>query len=324
MLGNKELKEHIKITQKTVECPVKGCREMVERQQKTFSQKDKFKCPKHDIYISPSTWAYTSELCNLIWRDGVDLSLLERIKKVKRESRRMRRDRSEDAVTWNVFRFLERNNLINTILGKVIGITIKEPEVIYWSYSQSQNGSWDMLTKARNEFELEPRKGSEPDIIITGKDVLIFIEAKFTASNSKRPSNPKVENKYITGGQGWWNKVFSSEFKTVTVDEEKYQLVRFWLLGTWIAKQMGVDFYLVNLVLSKQKAKIEKNLEGYKRHINETPKRKFLLATWEDIYQHISNSDFTRDRDVMIEYFKNKTLGYREGKLQAAFSIDKG
>ena len=107
MFGIKELKRSIKITKTTVECPVKGCSEKIERQRGVFKREERFKCPKHNIYVSPSTFEYQSELDNLLWKDKADLDLFERIKRVKRESR-IARDRSEDAITWNVFRFLEK------------------------------------------------------------------------------------------------------------------------------------------------------------------------------------------------------------------------
>jgi len=58
MFGIKELKGSIKITKTTVECPVKGCSEKVERQRKVFKRENRFKCLKHNIYISPSTFEY--------------------------------------------------------------------------------------------------------------------------------------------------------------------------------------------------------------------------------------------------------------------------
>ncbi len=313
------MKESIEITETTVECPVKGCSEKVERQRKDFKREERFKCPKHNIYVSSSTWEYPCELDNLLWKDKADLDLFKKIKTVKRESR-IARDNSEDAVTWNVFRFLERNNLINVFLDKVIGVTVQESEVIYWSYSQSQNHSWDMLEKARKEFELVPSKGSEPDIMIAGKNALIIIESKLTASNENEPSNLNVENKYKTSGQGWWNEVFSSDFKTVAIIKKKYELSRFWLLGTWMAKQKDLDFYLVNLVLSER----EKDIEAvFKRHIKESQTRRFTRITWEDIYQLIFDLEFSgTDKDMIIKYVRNKTIGYDgNGRLQRAFSI---
>jgi len=75
MLGMKELKENIGITETTVECPVKGCSEKIKRQRKGFKREERFKCPDHNIYISPSTFEYQSELDNLLWKDRADLDL---------------------------------------------------------------------------------------------------------------------------------------------------------------------------------------------------------------------------------------------------------
>ena len=317
MLGIKELKTRIEITDTTVGCPVKGCSEKVERQRVVFKKEDRFKCPEHNIYISPSTFEYQSELDNLLWKGKADLDLFKKIKAVKRESR-IARDNSEDAVSWNVFRFLERNNLICEFLQKVVGLYENSAEVIYWSYSQSQQNLWDMLNKGRKEFELVPSKGSEPDILILGGKTLVIIEAKFGADNKTTPSKLYVEDKYVSEGQGWWKKVFHSDFKTVAIENKKYELSRFWLIGSWIANQLNLDFYLINLTLSNQ----EKNIEQiFKKHIIEANSRMFKRITWEQIYGYISNSDVSEDdKETMIRYFKNKTIGYDGGYLQRAFS----
>jgi len=319
MLGIKELKENIKTTDTTVECPVKGCNQKVARQRYRFRKEDKFKCPNHNIYISPSTFEYSSKQDNLLWKDEGDKDLLNRIKEAKREDR-IARDNSEDATTWNVFRFLEKNKLISDFLYDTIKVTEQSPEVIYWSYSPFQDKTWDMLKKGREEFELVPSKGSEPDIIIVGRDTLLFIEAKVTASNKTKPSNPIVEDKYTTGGQNWWNEVFSSDFKTVAIANQKYELSRFWIIGTWVAKQLNCVFYLVNLVLSDR----EKNIEPiFKKHINEDQRNKFIRITWEDIYKCIASTNLqNNDKELIVNYFRNKTIGYdSNGKLQKAFSI---
>lgn len=319
MLGMKELKEMIKITDTTVECPVKGCSEKVERQRDVFKTEDKFKCPVHNIYISPSTFEYQTELDNILWKDKTDLDLFKKIKTVKRESR-IARDNSEDAVSWNVFRFLEKNNLIGAFLQKVIGLYGDSAEVIYWSYSQSQQNLWDMLKRGRKEFELIPSKGSEPDIIILCRKALVIIEAKFCADNKTNPSKLYVEDKYVSGGEGWWKKVFHSDFKTVAIEDKKYELSRFWLIGSWIANQLNLDFYLINLTLSDQEKDIE---QIFKRHIIEDKSRVFKRITWEQIFEYISNSGFSEhNKETMIRYFKNKTIGYdNNGNLQRAFSI---
>ena len=320
MLGMEELKESIEITETAVECPIKGCREKVERQRKVFKREERFKCPKHSIYISPSTLEYQSEIDNLLWKDKADLGLFKKIKKVKRESR-IARDNSEDAVTWNVFRFLEKYNLLSGYLSKLVNNKILNPEIIYWSYSQHQQNAWNELQDGRKEFETKPRKGSEPDIIVKSDNALFFIEAKLKANNNTicKSKNPKVQEKYETGGNNWFLKVFKSDYETVAIVEKKYELLRFWLIGTWIAKQLNLDFYLVNLVLSERERDIE---AVFKKRINENPRRKFMRITWEDVYECISNSNLSgRDKDIMIRYFRAKTIGYDNGRLQRAFSI---
>jgi hypothetical protein len=317
MFGIEELKERIEITETTVECPVKGCNEKVERQRVVFKKKDEFKCPKHNIVISPTTFEYPSELDNLLWKEGPDRKLLDRIMEAKRESR-MARDNSEDAVSWNVFRFLEKNNLIEDLLSSITGTPIKSSDVTYWSYSQKEDTSWSELNKARREFGEEINKSSEPDIIITTDKALFFIEAKLTASNETRPGNENNPKKYETGGDNWFSKVLKSPYKTVAIDEKKYELLRFWLLGTWMAEQQDLDFYLINLVLSEREPDIE---AVFKRHINESQRRRFLRVTWERIYQYIAGSSLATEKDIMVRFFKNKTLGYKNGTLERAFSI---
>jgi len=222
MLGIKELKENIEITETTVECPVKGCSEKVERQRISHKREEKYKCPEHNIYISPSTFEYQSESDNLLWKDKdqTDLDLFKMIKTVKHESR-IAYDNSEDAVTWNVLRFLEKNNLVEKTLSPIIGFPLKPSEVIYWSYSQKEKRSWSELNKAREEFGEKIERGSEPDVIIKTDNTLLFIEVKLTAGNSQSaPKNKSSSKKYENGGDNLFSKVFKSDYKTIVVDEK--------------------------------------------------------------------------------------------------------
>lgn len=318
MFGADELKGRIEITESTVECPVKGCRERVERQRQTFKKEERFRCPEHNIFISPSTFEYQSDRDNLLWKEGPDQELLRRIMGAKRESR-MARDNSEDAVSWNVFRFLERNGLTEEFLSSVTGTTITSSEVIYWSYSQKETGSWSLLDKARQKFGEQSERGSEPDIIIKTNNALFFIEAKLTAGNETEPSNKNDSKKYETGGEGWYSRVFKCPYRTVALKEKKYELLRFWLLGTWMAQQQDLHFYLINLVLSERETDIQAVFE---KLIDETERRKFMRITWEHIYRYILSTGPAAEKDVMLRFFRTKTIGYDgKGNLRPAFSI---
>lgn len=88
--------------------PDLGLHNKVVKQTNHFRTKPEFKCPDHGIFISPSTSEYDCECRNVLWKD--DHNLLTDVKKVKRESR-MARERSEDALSWNVFRYLENKTI---------------------------------------------------------------------------------------------------------------------------------------------------------------------------------------------------------------------
>lgn len=318
MLSIEELKEQIRITSTKVECPVKGCTETVERQRRFFRKEERFKCPKHRIFISPSTFEYKDYRDNLLWKDPEDIRLLDKIFEEKRESR-MARDNSEDAVTWNVFRYLEKSNLTEGFLSQLTGATQENAEVIiYWSYNQKESNGWTLLDKARAEFGEEIERGSEPDIIIQTDKALFFIEAKLTAGNNTTPSDKNNSKKYETGGNTWFKKAFTSDYKTIAITEKKYELMRFWLLGTWMAEKTGKEFYLINLVREGQEENIER---AFKKDIRENEKREFHRITWESIYKYILGQNPVRKKDTMIRFFENKAIGYSNGALQKAFSV---
>lgn len=320
------LKPKITVTETTVECPVESCNHIVERQRDKFLRLDKFKCPIHNIYISPSTFEYEKEADNLLWTDPNDLALFNRIKNVKRESR-ISRDNSEDAVTWNVFRYLERNHLLESLLYHISGEIHSECELILWSYSEIENmqhqskySGWSFLNVARRQFGEIVKRDSEPDIIILSDKTLFFIEAKVQAHNNTIPSNSSNPKMYLSGGKNWFREVFKTTYQSVAIDERKYELTRFWLLGTWIAKEMGRKFQLVNLVLSGKERKIEAD---FGKHIMSDSNNRFSRFTWEEIYTLIGETKLANNEThIILDYFNYKTTGYRSnGLVKKTFTI---
>jgi hypothetical protein len=255
MYGAQDLKSKINITPTTVECPVMGCRKSVERQRGSFRREERFRCPEHPIYISPSTFEYDHITDNLLWKGSADLALLDEIMTVKRESR-MERDNSEDALTWNVLRYLETSNQLGGFLSEFTGQKQRQTELIYWSYSQTSKSAWPELNLARKEFGEHLQRSSEPDLIAVTDRALFFLEAKLTATNKTSPRDPDNRKKYLTGGDNWFRKVFTSDYDMVAVQDRKYELMRFWLLGSWLAAQMKRNFYLVNIVQSTREMDI--------------------------------------------------------------------
>lgn len=112
----------------------------------------------------------------------MDRDLLDRILAAKRSSAQLHHENSEDAVTWNVFRFMDSQKLLSGFLARLCSSPMTNPEMVYWSYSDSQRDVWDELARAREEFGERPQQASEPDLIVRTDGALFVIEAKMKAA----------------------------------------------------------------------------------------------------------------------------------------------
>ena len=335
MYGIDQLKEQITITKDHVECPVKKGHEKLmlprKRRGDGLSISD-ITCSEYNIAVRSSTFIYVKkdvqtgeyipdEEANLLWKDSEDGSLLSNIKKVKRESR-MANDNSEDAVTWNIFRYLHNEHLIPDFVKLVTGVREEIEDIMYWSYSHSEKGQWKLLTQAQEKFGEKKNRGSEPDMAIETKKSIIFIEAKFNASNSTTPSNPQESlKKYAERAEFWSKQIFSSTLEEVAIHRKRYELMRFWLLGTWMAKQKNKNFYLVNLLKKGSHEKLEKSFKPHiKENLEVNEKRVTTRLDWEDIYFMLKSKNSLSNK--LDHYFKNKSSGYSsKGVIQPAFKV---
>jgi len=324
MYGIDSLKQKLVITETSVSCPVRGCAVRVARQRGGFRRERKYLCPEHGIYVSPTTFEYANEARNLLWNKPADMSLLAKIGKVKHEGR-FGRDNSEDALTWNLFRYMQNEPLAGKLFGSLMGSAFSPKNYYYWTYDQEKDSVWQEIKSARIQFGESPTKGSEPDMIVVSSDTLVIIEAKLTSGNNVPGSDKEISRvsgnskKYLTGGGRWFDKVFSSGYEAM-IRDQKYELFRYWLLGTYIAESSGLNFYLISLVPENKETDIE---AAFGKHIKQAPNRKFIRVTWESFYKAIKNSCPESDeKKALMNYFRNKAVGYRGGELQKAFSAE--
>jgi hypothetical protein len=331
MYGWNNLKKNIAISPTAVECPVLGCGQQVERQRKTFLKEERFTCPTHSICISPSTFEYPDERDNMLWTSEADLRLWNCIKAkgVKRESR-MARDNSEDAVTWNVFRYLEVNGLIGEFIDSLASEHISQnPRVVYWSFCQASQRPFPALVAAASTFGEHIDRRSEPDVILDDDKVLVFVENKLSAGNRTKPSDPENSKLYLSGGDSWFGRIFHPDatFSKIAVEERLYELMRLWLLGSWIAAQAGKRFLLVNVL--RNGARSEKTIEARFEAITQSDsERAFVRCTWERIYsEFVGPREGSPTADLVGRYMREKTIGYSsmskgtQGKLRRAFIL---
>lgn len=302
-----------------MQCPVLGCHTRVPRQRGTFRTAPEFLCHAHRIYIGRSTFEYERDTDHLLWKSPDDLNLLAAIKSFKRESR-LARERSEDALTWNVFRHLEASRRLQPWLDELTGVSSSSASVHYWSFDASTGNTWAPLAAARAAFGEVEGRGSEPDLVITTDAAVIWVEAKFGSSNSTRPSEVDGSaRRYTAGANGWYSSVVASSFQTVAVEHRRYELLRLWLLGSWAASQLGKHFLLVNLVRDG----FEEDVPSFAaKHLRQGCDRVVRRDTWESIRRGIEAAPpLTADDVTLVSYMRDKTLGYSSrGRLERAFA----
>ena len=311
-----------------IACHVEGCRTFRPRQRQHFVAREEFLCPEHGIYLSRTTFQYKDHWRNLLWRDECDGRLMSAIARTKRTTARLGRERDEDALTWNVVRAFHREGKL-TALAEVLIAGLgpqppeAEPSIIYWG-SDGIGGRWALLGQAQNEFGEQAERGTEPDLALwwPGK-LLVFVEAKFCSGNQTTPSLTPAEQDHrpcAYGGHKGFAAAFKSDYNEIAVSRKKYELMRMWLLGSWIAEQEGACFCLVNLVRWGEETSIEETFG--EQFCRQTGRRTFCRATWETIWDALPEIGLSHDtRQTLEAYLRNKTCGYgADGVLLAAFA----
>ena len=320
MFGYDDLLRQRNIEGDLIQCPVLDCATRVPVQRRTFRRSTDYWCPVHRLYLGRSTFEYEFDADNLLRKSAEDLELLAAIRPFKRESR-MARERSEDALTWNVFRHLEASGRLGPALSTLTGVSAAQPTVHYWSFDAGVRGTWAPLVDARSAFGELPGRGSEPDLVITTESAHIWLEAKFGSSNDTTPSDvTAAKARYTEGGGHWYASVVTSPFSTVAVEARRYELLRLWLLGTWAAKQCQKQFLLLNLV----REGLEEEVPQFAScSFYQSTTQRVVRVTWESLFRAIQSQPPHSEADILLlKYLRGKTLGYdSRGRLLRAFEL---
>ena len=209
-------------------------------------------------------------------------------------------------------------------LSSLTGSPVGRTSLTYWSYCDEPGiqGVWPKLAAARIEFRENEKHPSEPDLIADTDAGVFWIEAKLTASNKTTPSAMAKPEAYKTGGDGWYSKVIATSFEELAVKNKRYEMLRYWLLGTWAAAQLNKPFYLVSLVRKKSTENMADALASDFRMGSD---RRVISRTWEDIYEYLKTSPGrTAQTNLLLTYMENKTAGFKTVGLNTAGNLAHG
>jgi hypothetical protein len=310
-----------------VKCFVRGCGQVLQTPTR-YTKGDV--CSTHGIRCHYSsygaTYSYADVRNNAIVAPGL---LATRVvgHPFKFESHRLGSERSEDMLTWNVFRSLQEAGCLSRLARAITGDTCTvEPFLYLWGICLTDDAldPWNLLIAARERFEANlpvERPLTEPDIALhlPGR-YLILIEAKFTSANMTYARGPRKDAQSLTLDEllGIYHDPdldILDYRQAQAASHVHYQLWRNMVFAQWMARQdhSKTRAFHVNLVR-----------EGYERlsvaqfrtMVKPEFEDRFRRLTWENIYRFFSG---TPALVGMLSYLETKTAG-----LVRAFNLKPG
>ena len=299
----------------TVRCCVAGCTHWLPRRTRGVARQAV--CPKHGVSVSTSpTYVYDDFRRNFI----VSVPLLERVKQLKVESWRLGNERSEDALSWNLFVSLAELGGLRSAFRLLTGHEAdSEPELYPWGVrvTTGEPRQWDRLLAIREELERGAGFPTEPDIVLRVPGVaIVLIEAKFGSPNGTLKGQEERFGSVVEfldrypGIDGGPDPLDRDWIEAQPTDAVYQQLVRNVVFAQWLAGPHE-RAWVVNLVRDTEEREIEQRMAC---HLHAERPVQFRRRTWEALAGLPVVGD---ERAVMLKkYLENKTLG-----LKKAFSL---
>lgn len=228
------------------------------------------------------------------------------------------------ALTWNVFRTLQRVGLLHAVAELCTGIrSTHEPRLFLWGLELTERGAepWNLLLEARERFESDlpvDRPKTEPDIaLFLPGHYLLLIEAKLCSPNGVYVRDGKTKLFDLTIDQ--LVRIYQDpQLKFLDYqqaagrDRLHYQLWRNLIFAEFMAARDGprTRAYHANLVRAGQE---ERACAEMLTLIRPEYHDRFEQVTWEQIYTLAAGLPELRP---LCRYLEDKTE-----RLRPAFSI---
>lgn len=304
-----------------VRCVVAGCEKYLTppaRKQKGES------CPEHLIRVHRSgTYSYVDPRFNAIV--GRDL-LADKVigHPFKFESHRLGSERSEDMLTWNVFRSFQESGYLHLIGNYITGLeTTEEPRLFLWGLEMTDLVEpWDLLIAARETFEKKlpvARPKTEFDSALFSQGhYLILIEAKFCSPNTFYENGPRKDKQSLTKEELlnlYWTlttRMLDRE-KALEAERVYYQLWRNTIFAEHMSSlvEEGTTPYFANLTLKRCE---NSSFNHFLDMVTPECKHQVSHVFWEDLFVL---AGLTGGKlDLLREYMLTKTA-----QLQPAFDF---
>lgn len=208
--------------------------------------------------------------------DGLAKVLAQSLNETSRTSKahRFAFETSEDAVTWVVFRYLRQTRQVSPALGRG---TQKCDAILFWGVqhppSLEQSLRHPLVSVLRDTLHEDPSRLSEPDVILLLDETLVFIEAKYTSANDRKPGYINFP-RYLEPPRHLFSKT-----ATEVAADGYYELTRNWVIGSLLARQLNMTFLLVNLA----NPACADSARRFAASLRQSERRRFEFITWADL-----------------------------------------
>lgn len=161
--------------------------------------------------------------------------------------------------------------------------------------------TWESLQQARNSVG-EGAIGSEPDVIAVFQRAVVLIEVKLDSPSVTVPPSPFPACYRDEHG------VFKIDLQSAA-DVIGYELMRFFLLGEALRKQLKKPLAVISLIRDGLDDDL---LRRVCQAIHLDAARCYHRLTWGEVYKFIEQSkvDDPVEQMIMVRYLRGKTLGY--------------
>ena len=285
-----------------VRCCVRDCKNWLSRRKRGIAPEF---CPDHGISMSVSpTYVYRNPLDNFI----IARDLVNSVDKVERW--RLGNERSEDALSWNVFVSLARLGILGAAIPE-LGSGTENVELYLWG-NRIDDGKprlWDKLDRVRKTLEPGAAFPTESDIMLrVPGHALVLIEAKFGSPNAtlagKEDRFESVEDflARYPAPEGAADPLARDWIEQQQLGTVLEQLCRNVVYATWLAEPREQPT-VINLVRGEAEPDVETRLRP---HLAKNGRGIFRRLSWESFHP-VFAARGSEARPV-VDYLENKTM----------------
>lgn len=210
----------------------------------------------------------------------------------------------EDALTWNVFRYLEKlkDKGGYDVISKFFNVS-EVQKLLFWGCDVEHQGDEQQILNSliRKIDGLLRGNVTEPDMIIITEKEVVFVECKLNGTGSTSPWKPQR----ISGATKRWC-IYCQEVQSLIGYKEwvpVYQLVRNYVYVIKLAEMLGKTPKLSPLVNDKHLSSLQKHYANFYQHFKPVTDD---IRTWNGLLMLIKDSEISaEDKQKIIDKMEN-------------------